>query len=71
MSVSSLSYSQYPILKKLGDDSVVIMTLKQANKVNDYYKDKEFKITNLKDSLAKQKSFPRKKHVGKKYQRPR
>ena len=57
MLVSNLSYSQYPILKKLGTDSVVIMTLNQANKVNDYYKDREIKLTNLKDSLMRQKSL--------------
>lgn len=57
MLVSNLSYSQYPILKKLGSDSVVIMTLKQANQVNSYYVDRETKISQLKDSVAKQKSF--------------
>jgi len=57
MLVSNLSYSQYPILKKLGSDSVVIITLKQANQVNDYYKDRENKITKLEDSLLRQKSF--------------
>lgn len=52
--VSNLSYSQYPILKKLGSDSVVIMTLKQANQVNKYYLDKEQEIALLKDSIFMQ-----------------
>lgn len=54
MLVSNLSYSQYPILKKLGSDSVVIMTLKQANQVNKYYLDKEKETALLKDSLYMQ-----------------
>jgi hypothetical protein len=54
--VSNSSYSQYPILKKLGGDSVVIITLEQANKINDSYKNKEFKIFSLRDSLSKQKT---------------
>jgi hypothetical protein len=33
------------------------MTLKQANQVNSYYVDRETKISQLKDSVAKQKSF--------------
>lgn len=57
MLVSNLSYSQYPILKKLGKDSVVIMTLKQANQVNSYYIDREAKILTLKDSLREQQGL--------------
>jgi hypothetical protein len=57
MLVSNLSYSQYPILKKLGKDSVVIMTLKQANQVNSYYTDREAKILTLKDSLREQQGL--------------
>ena len=57
MLVSSSSYSQYPILKKLNGDSVVIIKLEQANKINDYYRDKESKILILKDSLSEQKSI--------------
>ncbi len=52
--VSNLSYSQYPILKKLGSDSVVIMTLKQANQVNKYYLNKEQEVALLKDSIFMQ-----------------
>lgn len=54
MLVSNLSYSQYPILKKLGSDSVVIITLKQANQVNKYYLDKENEVAVLKDSIFMQ-----------------
>ena len=57
MLVSSLSYCQYPILKKLVKDSVVIITLKQANQVNSYYTDRETKILTLKDSLREQQGL--------------
>ena len=32
--VVSLSYSQYPIIKKIGDDSLILMTLKQGDEIN-------------------------------------
>jgi len=57
MLVSNSSYSQYPILKKINGDSVVIIKLEQANKINDYYRDRESKILTLKDSLVEQKSI--------------
>ena len=31
------SYSQYPLIKKIKDDSVVIMTVKQGNEINALY----------------------------------
>jgi len=34
MLISLFSYSQYPVIKKIGNDSVVLMTLKQGNEVN-------------------------------------
>ena len=44
MLVLNLTYSQYPILKKIGEDSVVIMTLQQGVDVNKTY-------MQLKDSI--------------------
>jgi hypothetical protein len=42
--MSNLSYSQYPVVKKIGSDSVVLITLKQGNEIN-----KQFSI--LSDSI--------------------
>lgn len=44
MLVSHLSYSQYPTVKTIGKDTVVIMTLKQGEDINNQF-------TILKDSL--------------------
>ena len=45
MLVSHLSYSQYPAVKVIGKDTVVLMTLKQGEDINDQF-------TLLKDSLS-------------------
>lgn len=45
MLVSLLSYSQYPVVKTIGNEKVVIMTVKQGEDIN-----KQFSI--LKDSLT-------------------
>lgn len=45
MLVSLLSYSQYPVVKTIGNEKVVIMTVKQGEDIN-----KQFSI--LKDSLS-------------------
>lgn len=47
--VSHLSWSQYPLVKKLGKDEVVIMTIKQGEDIN-----KQFAL--LKDSVSKYKN---------------
>jgi hypothetical protein len=39
--MSNLSYSQYPQVKKIGNDSVVLITLKQGNDIN-----KQFTVLN-------------------------
>lgn len=44
MSVSLSSLSQYPTVKTIGKDTVVLMTLKQADDINQTF-------SNLKDSL--------------------
>ena len=46
--VSNLSYCQYPIVKKLGNDSVVIMTLKQATTINSTFQSNQNTIDSLK-----------------------
>ena len=45
------SYCQYPITKVIGQDTVVIMTLKQGLAINDLYKDYNNKISVLKDTI--------------------
>ena len=47
--VSHLGWSQYPLVKKLGKDEVVIMTIKQGEDIN-----KQFAL--LKDSISKLKT---------------
>ena len=46
--VSNLSYCQYPIVKKLGNDSVVIMTVKQAVTINSTFQANQNTIDSLK-----------------------
>lgn len=46
--VTNLSYCQYPIVKKLGNDSVVVMTLKQANTINSTFQSNQNIIDSLK-----------------------
>ena len=59
--VSNLSYCQYPIIKKLGNDSVVIMTLTQATTINSTFQANQNTIDSLrthvyiKDSIINKK----------------
>jgi competence protein ComGC len=59
--VSNLTYCQYPIVKKIGNDSVVIMTLKQATTINDKFQSNQNTIDSLntyvyvKDSIINKK----------------
>ena len=46
--VSNLSYCQYPIVKKIGNDSVVVMTLKQAITINSTFQSNQNTIDSLK-----------------------
>ena len=50
--MSNLSYSQYPVVKKIGSDSVVLMTLKQGNDINNQFSIMSDSIKGLKNSLA-------------------
>lgn len=49
--VVSSSYSQYPIIKKIGKDSLILMTLKQGDDINKSFTQYQKKIDSLKDSV--------------------
>jgi hypothetical protein len=46
------TYSQYPIIKKIKQDSVIILTVKQGEQINNLYKRYNDTIGLLKDSLG-------------------
>ena len=46
--VSASLYSQYPKTKRIGQDSVVIMTVQQGDYINTLYKQYRFQIDSLK-----------------------
>ena len=49
--VANLCYCQYPITKKIGDDTVVIMTLKQGEQINKTFNKFGQDLSLTKDSL--------------------
>lgn len=51
MLVSLISYSQYPAVKAIGKDSVVIMTVKQGQEINQKFLFLNDSITSLNRSL--------------------
>jgi prefoldin subunit 5 len=51
------SYSQYPQIKKIKDDSVVIMTIKQGNEINALYVGYNKTIDSLKNKSIKDDSL--------------
>ena len=53
----ALTYSQYPITKKIKGDSVVIMTIGQADTINLLYKSYNDSIGQLKDYITIKKKF--------------
>lgn len=53
--VVSSSYSQYPIIKKIGKDSLILMTLKQGDDINKSFGDYKKKIELLNDSITAKK----------------
>jgi competence protein ComGC len=59
--VSNLSYCQYPIVKKLGNDSVVIMTLTQATTINSTFQANQNTIDSLKTHVYIKDSIINKK----------
>ena len=51
------TYSQYPVIKKIKDDSVVIMTVKQGNEINALYLRYNETIDSLKSKTIKDDSI--------------
>ncbi len=54
--VTSSTYAQYPVVKKIGSDSVVIITVDQAKDINvefDKLKDSISHLSSKKDSISK------------------
>jgi septal ring factor EnvC (AmiA/AmiB activator) len=56
MVVSISSYCQYPAVKVIGKDSVVVMTIKQGQDINQKFMDLTSEIQTLKDSISKKNS---------------
>jgi len=54
--VSISSYCQYPAVKVIGKDSVVVMTIKQGQDINQKFMDLTSEIQTLKDSISKKNS---------------
>ena len=52
MMVSLSSYCQYPAVKVIGKDSVVVMTIKQGQDINQKFVDLTSEIKTLKDSIS-------------------
>ena len=48
----SFSYAQYPIVKKMGNDSVVIMTTSQGRTINELFEKNDKDLVKLKDSIG-------------------
>jgi hypothetical protein len=55
--VPTLTYSQYPKTKKIGQDSVVIITIGQADTINNLYRSYHDSINNLQFKLKKNDSL--------------
>jgi len=56
MMVSLSSYCQYPAVKVIGRDSVVVMTIKQGQDINQKFIDLNSEIKILKDSISHKNS---------------
>jgi hypothetical protein len=57
IAVANLSFSQYPITKKIGNDTVVIMTIRQAENINQLFDTNEKELNKISDSLKLLKSL--------------
>jgi hypothetical protein len=53
----TLTFSQYPKTKKIGQDSVVIITIGQADTINKLYKSYNDSINNLQSKIKKNDSL--------------
>lgn len=47
----NLSFAQYPLTKKIGNDTVVIMTIRQAENINQLFDTNEKEFNKISDSL--------------------
>lgn len=47
----NLCFAQYPITKKIGNDTVVIMTIRQAENINQLFDTNEKELNKINDSL--------------------
>jgi len=56
MAVSLSSYCQYPAVKVIGKDSVVVMTIKQGQDINQKFIDLNSEIKILKDNISQKNS---------------
>ena len=56
MVVSHSSYCQYPAVKVIGKDTVVVMTVKQGQDINQKFMELTGEITKLNDSLSQSKN---------------
>ena len=56
MTVSLSSYCQYPAVKVINKDTVVLMTIKQGQDINQKFMDLTSEIKSLKDSISKKDS---------------
>lgn len=52
---SNLSFSQYPIIKKIGNDSLILMTIKQGEDINVKFIQNRARLDSLKDSVRTNK----------------
>lgn len=53
----TLTFSQYPKTKKIGQDSVVIITIGQADTINNLYRSYHDSINNLQSKIKKNDSL--------------
>jgi hypothetical protein len=49
--VASSSYCQYPVIKKIGNDSLILITIKQGDDINKEFANNQKKLESLKDSI--------------------
>jgi len=49
--VASSIYCQYPIIKKIGNDSLILMTIKQGQDINKEFANNKKKLDSLRDTI--------------------
>lgn len=50
--LSNLNYAQYPIVKKIGNDSVILITLKQGNDINKKFDENKLLMEKMSDTIS-------------------